>query len=49
MMAAVALFADHTYEEVESKKEYEQLWQEYYPFKTEWYFVVISESKPNAR
>ncbi len=37
------------YEEVESKKEYEELWQEFYPFETEWYFVGISENNPDAR
>lgn len=37
------------YEEVESKKEYEKFWREYYPFEMEWYFVGISENKPDAR
>ena len=36
------------YEGVKNKKEYEELWQAYYPTETEWYFVGISENKPDS-
>ena len=37
------------YEEVDSKEEYEELWRDEYPFEKEWYFVGISENKPDSR
>ena len=34
--------------EVESYEEFEQIWHDYYPNETEWYFVGISENKPDS-
>ena len=34
--------------EVESYEEFEQIWRDYYPNETEWYFVGISENKPDS-
>ena len=36
------------YEGVKNKKEYEELWLEFYPFEMEWYFVTIAENKPES-
>ena len=34
--------------EVDSYEEFEQIWRDYYPNETEWYFVGISENKPDS-
>ena len=36
------------YDGVKSKKEYVELWREYYPFELEWYYVCIIENKPDS-
>lgn len=36
------------YDGVKSKKEYAELWQDYYPFEMEWYYVCIIENKPDS-
>ena len=36
------------YDGVKSKKEYMELWQDYYPFEMEWYYVRIIENKPDS-
>ena len=35
--------------EVDSYEEFEQLWLDYYPNETEWYYVGISENRPESR
>ena len=34
--------------EVDSYEEFEQIWLDYYPNETEWYYVSISENKPDS-
>ena len=36
------------YEGVKNKKEYDELWKAYYPYETEWFYVGISENKPDS-
>ena len=35
--------------EVDSYEEFEEIWLDYYPNETEWYYVGISENKPDSR
>lgn len=37
------------YDGVKSKKEYKELWLDYYPYEIEWFFISISENKPDSR
>ncbi|MER2183863.1 MAG: hypothetical protein ABTA22_10110, partial [Clostridia bacterium] len=34
--------------DVESYEEFESLWRLYYPLETEWYFVCVTENKPES-
>ena len=35
--------------DVESYEEFESLWRLYYPLETEWYFVCVTENKPESQ
>ncbi len=35
--------------DVETREEFEELWRDYYPLETEWYFISVRENKPDSR